>query len=258
MVRTGNSEDYQQAPRPVVAMAKDYPDGFVIAPHSHPRGQLLYAITGLMRVMTETTGWIVPPFRAVWIPPGIRHQVSMKGPVQMRTLYLTPGTSAEIPKECTVIEVSLLLRELILNAVDESLDYDPQGRGGLIMNLILLEIPRAHQVPLQIPMPSDPRLVRLCNTLLDRPNRKDSFEVLARGTGASSRTLMRLFHQDLGMGFVAWRQQVMLSEAVSLLASGKTVKEVANILGYQSPSAFTAMFRQNLGKAPEGYMYPRA
>ncbi|WP_285576046.1 AraC family transcriptional regulator [Geothrix limicola] len=236
-------------------MAKDYPDGFVIAPHSHPRGQLLYAITGLMRVMTGTTGWIVPPFRAVWIPPGIRHQVSMQGPVQMRTLYLSPGASIAIPKECTVIDVSRLLRELILSAVDEALDYDPQGRGGLIMNLILLEIPRAHQVPLQIPMPTDPRLVRLCRALLDRPHKKESFEVLARRTGASSRTLMRLFQQDLGMSFVIWRQQVLLSEAVALLASGKTVKEVATTLGYQSPSAFTAMFRQNLGKAPESYLH---
>jgi len=156
-----------------------------------------------------------------------------------------------------VVEVSLLLRELILGAVDESLDDDPQGRGGLIMGLILLEIPRASRVPLRIPMPSDPRLVRLCGALLDRPNKKESFEGLARRTGASSRTLARLFQQDLGMSFVAWRQQVLLSEAVVLLASGKTVKEVASTLGYQSPSAFTAMFRQNLGKAPEAFLKSR-
>src|ERR1700732_381973 len=62
--RSTNRDDYQRVPRPVAAMAKDFPNGFVIAPHSHPRAQLVYAADGVMRVISPLGAWVVPPVRA--------------------------------------------------------------------------------------------------------------------------------------------------------------------------------------------------
>src|SRR3546814_20749685 len=72
--------------------------------------------------------WIVPPQRAVWIPPGCEHEVRMVGPVQMRTLYVEPDAAPGLPAQCRVIEVSGLLRELILALMDAPLDYAPASR----------------------------------------------------------------------------------------------------------------------------------
>ncbi len=55
------------------------------------------------------------------------------------------------------------------------------------------------------------------------------------------------------MSFGAWRQQVRLVDALGRLATGQKVTAVALDLGYQSPSAFTSMFRRALGRAPTRY-----
>ena len=69
--RSTNREDYQRVERPVAAMAKDFPSGFIIAPHTHPRAQLIFAAEGVMRVVTAEGAWVVPPQRAVWLPAGV-------------------------------------------------------------------------------------------------------------------------------------------------------------------------------------------
>src|SRR5579862_1763481 len=116
--RSTDRDDYQRVPRPVAAMAKDFPSGFVIAPHSHPRAQLIYAADGVMRVISPVGAWVVPPLRAVWLPSGIEHEVRMSGPVAMRTLYIEPEAAPAALSECAVIEVTPLLRALILRAVE--------------------------------------------------------------------------------------------------------------------------------------------
>lgn len=71
--------------------------------------------------------------------------------------------------------------------------------------------------------------------------------------GASGRTLARLFRREIGMTFGAWRQQARLIEALARLGTGEPVTHVALDLGYESPSAFTAMFRRSLGVTPSRY-----
>ncbi|MGH7122929.1 MAG: AraC family transcriptional regulator [Stellaceae bacterium] len=252
--RSTNRDDYQRVPRPVAAMAKDFPSGFLIAPHSHPRAQLIYAADGVMRVISPLGAWVVPPFRAVWIPAGIEHEVRMSGPVAMRTLYVDPRAAPPALTACTVIEVAPLLRALILRAVEEPIEYDEHGAAGLVMVLILAELARATAVPLRIPLPSDARLGALCRALLDDPAEGATLDDWAERVGASARTLARLFQRETGMGFTQWRQQVRLAEAVGRLAKGDSVAEIADDLGYSSASAFTAMFRRTLGATPRQYL----
>src|SRR5438477_10114396 len=86
--RSTDPRDYQSVARPFAAMAKSFADGFEIAPHSHRRDQLIYAVSGMMRVRTEREAWIVPPDRAVYVPRRITHSIRMSGDVAMRTLYI--------------------------------------------------------------------------------------------------------------------------------------------------------------------------
>ena len=45
------------------------------AVHAHPRGQLIYASSGVMRVICGRDIWVVPPSQAVWVPPEQEHEV---------------------------------------------------------------------------------------------------------------------------------------------------------------------------------------
>ena len=130
-VRSTQARDYQHVARPFAAMAKGFTDGFEIAPHSHPRDQFIYAVSGLMRVFTQgesqNESWIVPPDRAVYLPARMTHAISMRGDVEMRTLYIARGAMPDRPPRPTVMGVSLLLRELVLALIDEPLLYDQDG-----------------------------------------------------------------------------------------------------------------------------------
>lgn len=252
-LRSDDPADYQDLPRPVAAFAKDFEAGARIAPHSHKRGQLLFAASGVMRVTTAVGAWIVPPRHALWIPPKTVHSLAMPGALRMRTLYIAPRAARRLPAGCTVIDVSDLLCELILASMDEPVVYDPAGRGGLIMRLILDEIGRAGRVSLHIPLPRDRRLRTLCEALLSRPHDDRTLDQWAEQVGASVRTLARLFRRETGLGFVAWRQQVRLADALARLQQGEAVSQIARRLGYRSASAFTAMFRRVLGASPRHY-----
>ena len=99
------------------ALAVGYGPGTVLERHSHRWAQLVYASEGVMRVETEDGVWVVPSHRAVWIPASVGHAIAMSGQVSMRTLYLAPALIAGLPERCCVVEVSPLLRELVLHAV---------------------------------------------------------------------------------------------------------------------------------------------
>src|SRR5262245_53011471 len=104
--RSTDPADYQRVPRPVAAMAKDFADGFRIAPHRHDRAQLIFAAHGAMLVSTRDGTWAVPPERAVWMPAGIAHGIRMAGDVAMRTLYVRPDAAARLPSAVRVLAVS--------------------------------------------------------------------------------------------------------------------------------------------------------
>ncbi|BBN56718.1 hypothetical protein TRE132_48430 [Pseudomonas chlororaphis subsp. aurantiaca] len=139
-------------PRAVVAIGTDYPHGHLLPSHSHRRAQLLYGATGVMQVSTTNGRWVVPPQRAVWIPPRVAHEVLMLG-VSTRSLYIEPEAMPALGDECQVISVSPLMRQLLMEAVDLPLVYDEDGRDGVLISLLLHELSRTTRLPLHIPCP---------------------------------------------------------------------------------------------------------
>ncbi|WP_444844806.1 AraC family transcriptional regulator [Duganella caerulea] len=252
--RSSDHRDYQRVPRVVTAMARDAVHGESARPHSHERAQLLYATEGLMKVKTDFGVWILPPRRALFIPPGVVHQWTSLGKVTMRTIYVEAETAQAFGDICRVIEVSPLLRELILSLLDEPIEYPLPGRGEHLAMLILSELAAAETVPIAIPWPRDRRLLAVCEAIMDDPGSPRTIEDWAAEAGASARTLIRLFPKETGLHYRQWVQQVHLAEAFGRLERGDSVSEIAAALGYASPSAFSAMFRRILGKTPQHYL----
>lgn len=252
--RSTRGIDYQDIPRPIAGLADEYAPGFVDPFHSHKRAQLLYASAGVTSVTTHQASFVVPPQRAVWIPSGVAHEVHCRGHVSVRTLYVDPQARDDLPTTCQVLEISNLLRELILEAVMLPVEYETAGRDGRVMELIFDEIMSAPVIALHVPMPQNPRLLRICRLILDNPAHTDTLDDWARVAGMGRRTFTRMFMRETQTTFAAWRQHVRLMEALSRLAGGHPVTTVALDVGYNSPSAFTAMFRRAFGVAPSKYL----
>ena len=237
---------------PVALAARDLPADANVGAHSHAWGQLTYAANGMIRVSAEGSSWIVPPQRAIWIAPEVEHQVTMLEAARLCPLR-EHATRAPLPGDsCRVVEVSSLLRELIA-ALMAGGDQLAQTRMALLGELILDELARAPSRPIRVPLPRDKRLKALCEALIDAPGDNQTLAQWAQATGASERTLARLFDKELGMSFGQWRQQVRLAHGASLIARGLPLWQVAEQLGYASQSAFTAMFRKSFGSTPSAF-----
>lgn len=245
------SDAAESVPRPVAALADSLAAGSVIPPHFHRRAQLVFAVRGTMSVEACGSLWSLPPSHALWIPAGVVHKITVNGSVEMRTLYIRQQQARRVRRECHVLFVSPLLRELILRAVQLPRLYDKRGMGGRVMRLIVDEISRLPPQPLELPMPRDPRLLRLCGPLLrDVSSGSGSIAQLGASVGLSERSVMRLFLKETGLTFRRWHNQARLLKAFELLDQGRDVTRVALEVGYSSPSAFAKMFRRALGKAP--------
>ncbi|WP_455926549.1 AraC family transcriptional regulator [Pseudomonas putida] len=239
---------------PVQPLSRTYPRGLFVEPHQHAWGQLLYAVSGVMWVETPTEALVVPPQRAVWLPPGVPHGIRVVSDLQMRNIYLRPAIAATLDTQVQVLEVGSLLRELILTLVAH--EQDRQGEYyQALAQLAVLELHKAGRSALRVPMPaaSDRRLMNLCQAVMAQPSLAVSFEQHADQAGASVRTLSRLFQASLGMGFAEWRRQVQLATAAAELIQGVPVSAIARSLGY-SPSSFSDMFKRALGVAPSQFV----
>lgn len=240
--------------RPLVAFARDMADGEVIPWHRHDYGQLFYGGTGLMRVESTAGVWVVPPARGVWIPAGIDHQITAAGAVALRAVYLSGEVSAGLPASCCVHGFSPLLRELMAAAVRLPPDYPLDGPEARLVDVLIDQLQVEPEEHLHLPMPRDRRLRAVTEALIADPADPRTLADFATAAGASARTLARRFLAETGLTFGAWRQQLRLHVALARLAQGEPVTTVAFEIGYESPSAFIAMFRRTLGATPGQYL----
>lgn len=214
--------------------------------------QLIYATRGVMTVYTQHGAWVVPPHRGVWIPAGFEYRLEMSGVVALRMIYVR-AKLARSSQTCSVVNVTPLLRELIVRAnLIGALDAAIPEQKRLIA-VILDELKLLTAVPLQLPLPQDPRAARFAALAGADPSEKLPIGKMLRRCGTSRRTLERLFRTQTAMSLGQWLRRQKLLQAMRRLAAGECVNTIAIELGYNSASAFIAMFRRELGQTPKRY-----
>jgi len=234
-------------------LAKQYPRGARRPRHSHATGQLLFAIKGVMVVETSAASWIIPPQRALWIPPTQYHALSMLSDTDLRTIYF----SVPLIEQCKVfarrdnVHVVLatpLIKELIARLFEEVND-DTMKLAALLLLHILSE---TETLPTEIPMPANDRLKDVVNEILANHAWEAPIADLARVAAMSERTLSRKFQEDTGMSLRSWKQRARICVSLDLLANGMTIKQITHALGFSAPAAYIAAFRSVLGTTPVG------
>ncbi|MDE1149241.1 MAG: helix-turn-helix transcriptional regulator [Azospirillaceae bacterium] len=225
--------------------------------HHHLRGQLFCTEAGLVHVHTAHGSWLLPPHRAGWLPPGLSHKVTFSGVVVGWGMMLTPEAAADLPDAPCVMGISDLLQALVRRATTWEWTKTLTAEQERLTTVLLDEIRLAPREPLHLPMPTDARLLRLAMHLLRQPEDDRTLAALARDAGLSERTARRQFGAETGLSVTQWRQQARLTLALERLAQGQPVAEVADALGYATPSNFIAMFRKAFGQSPARYFSTR-
>jgi AraC-like DNA-binding protein len=249
-----NRQDPAEGDIVIRSLGLGLPQGHHTGPHAHPWAQLVYASAGVLTVTTPVGLWVVPSLRAVWIPPGLKHEVQTTGAVSMQTLYLRPDRVSGLPDGCCVMPVSALLRELVLEVRRLGMLVESQPTQARLASVLIDQLASTREAALDLRMPADPRARRVADRVLADLAAPTPLAGLAPGSGASVRTLERLFERECGHTFGRWRQRARLLEALQRLASGEAVTTVALDVGYDSPSAFIAMFKRMLGTTPRQWV----
>ncbi|QNH13089.1 MULTISPECIES: helix-turn-helix transcriptional regulator [unclassified Xanthomonas] len=236
----------------IAVIAHDGPR-YTSGKHRHAQAQLLYAISGVISVTTERGTWVVPPSRAVWLPPHMEHTTATHSGIRFRSLLIGGKDIAGLPDECMVVEVTPLLRELILKLAELAGKHASNDMAVAVIRLLLMELSFLPAQALNLPAPRHPGLTRLCEGVRGDPSGEMSIVEAAATLNMSRATFIRAFQRETGMSFGRWRQQARMLHALTLLADGRGILGIALECGYDSPSAFSAAFRRSLGRSPSDY-----
>lgn len=181
----------------------------------------------------------------------------MAGALEGYGAFVAPEAAVNLPPTCATISVSPLLRELLMRCASLPLFYEEGGVNSRLVTVLLDELAAAKAEGLHLPMPADPRLHRLIDSMMAVPADRGTLDAWAAKAGMSGRTLERLISRETGMSFGSWRQQLSVILAVKWLAGGASIQQVASDLGYESVPSFVTMFRKALGTSPGRYMAER-
>jgi AraC-like DNA-binding protein len=234
----------------VRSLAATYRDGHLMDLHTHPWAQLIYARSGVMHVTVEGRVWFVPPTRAIWIPAHVEHCIGVKGEVALRTLYISGSRARDVKRGVAALEVAPLLSEMILHILSLGMLDARKPEHDRLASVLMDLIASSSAIDLALPLPQDPRALKLAELLRSDPADKRDLEALAGEAGASLRTLQRCFADETGLTVDAWRQKARLVHAAAALAGGASVTGAAIDCGYDSPSAFISVFRKQFGVTP--------
>ena len=229
-------------------------NGHIIEGHAHSWGQVVFASRGVMQVDAEGSRWIVPPLRCLWIPVEIEHTIKIIAETWMRTIYLRPDIPFSLPSECKVLNVSPLLREVILETVSLEMLSECVPEQVNLARVLIDQLAASNEMSMKITMPTDSRAVKLAEIISSDPASKSPLSILSMEVGASPRTLERIFVRETGLSVGRWRQQLRFMMSVRLLVEGNAVNQAAFASGYESPSAFVAMFKREAGFTPGQYI----
>lgn len=236
--------------RSIVGFRVELEESRSIALHSHRKAELLYSMGGSVTVVAQSRAWLVQPGNALWIPGGIDHMTFCSGPLSAGIVFFALDADSAVPRECQLVSVQPLMRELVIRSLQIGHDGIDTQREERLAAFLLDELVSAREQALQLPFPSERRLQRLAEAVMQSPSRHISLREWGLRFGIGERTLTRLFHSDMGMGFARWRQHLHVQLAIPQLVDKRPVGLIAYDLGYESTSAFIAMFKRIVGSTP--------
>jgi AraC-like DNA-binding protein len=222
--------------------------------HDHPWAQLSYAMSGVLQVRTAHGLFMAPPQRAIWIPAHLPHEVITQEAAEMRSLYIRIDAITTTPlatlSQCCVLDVPALTRELILAFCERYTDHDVDAATHRLAQVLLDELSGVPSAMIDLPLPTDARLRRLCDALMAHPSDRRTLAQWGHDVGLTERSLVRLFQKQTGLSVGDWRRRLRLLKSLDALQQGEKVSNVAQACGYQSSSAFITAFQQMFGNTP--------
>lgn len=211
--------------------------------HQHRKGQLILALHGAITCEVENAMWMVPPQYAVWLPGSLPHSNHVTAGAELCFLFIEPA-AVVMPERCCTLKISPLCRELILSLARRTDPERAQMPTQRLIQVLFDELPQQPQEQLQLPVSGHPKIRQMVETMAQEPARWNTLGQWASVFAMSERNLARLVVKETGLSFRRWRHQLQLILALQALIAGRNVQQTAQMLGYDSTTAFITMFKK--------------
>lgn len=248
---SASAEPAKDASPLLVAIGGHLDPGDLERQHEHAEHMIAWSAGATVSLRTGDRDWLVPPSHGLWVPAGCPHQAGVIRPGRAYAVLLDPGRCPQGWTEPAGILITPLVRQLIIYLSGP--DGPPGPRAGaesLLLGLIEPVPPAAFRVP----VPEDPRIRAIADSLIASPGDRRDLAAWADAVHSSVRTLSRLFAQETGMTFAQWRTLVRVRAALTHLARGTPVGITARAVGYRKAGAFAEAFRRVTGQHPGVYL----
>ncbi|MBL8323353.1 MAG: helix-turn-helix transcriptional regulator [Rubrivivax sp.] len=164
-------------------------------------------------------------------------------PVDHRVAALVADTlDSRLRGELRTVQIAGRVAELVAYAIDAMFGHE------------------AHQRSAHLPRRRDLELAQAARARLDQEYRRPpTFTELAREIGVSQNKLKTVFREAFGVTMADYCLERRVREAQQLLLEATlTIAQVAERVGYEHQSSFTAAFRGHVGMSPREYRKHRA
>lgn len=217
--------------------------------HSHAFHELLWNERGASSAVVGARVWTVTPAVGLWMPAGTLHSGSAVAGTWFRATFFGFRDTQSISDVPVAVEMTPLLRLLLKRLGEEDLP----ARSRAVTEAMVLDVLAPSPCELLVYVPKAPLLRPIAEAVRADPGDPRTLADWAVELGVSPRTIARAFGAETGTGFARWVAAVRAQHAVELLTRGWDVEEVAERVGYRSPSAFGVAFRRTTGLTPGAF-----
>lgn len=214
--------------------------------HVHHRAQLTFVEEGYQYFHIDQKIYLVPQHHVIWIPSGKAHKITSEAQTVNLTVFLFKSVfEDEFYRNVQVFTAPSVLKEMLLYASKWNQSLIENEEQDLFLKAILKSLPNfcKESNGLEIPVPSDIRLIPVCQDINSNFKYNMDIDSLAEKAQMSVRSLQRTFKNETGITLQKYHQLTRILKSIELIDTRKfTLSEVAYKVGYQSLSAFTSSY----------------
>ncbi|WP_115827551.1 AraC family transcriptional regulator [Xenorhabdus cabanillasii] len=221
--------------------------------HSHPFGQLIYVVCGVIEMTVEGQRFLAPPEFCIWVPKNMIHSSYNRKTMRFWIIDISSQLSESLPQQPCIIRLTSIFNAIMMDFYTRKIVQPETEKDQRLAQILIDQVELSPGQCTYLPSSRDKLLAPILEALERNPADNTSLAEWAKKRYTSERTLSRRCQQELGMSFGEWRQRLRFLHAISLLEQGKSVYEIAFDVGYSSSSAFISMFQQLAGTTPERF-----
>ena len=242
------------------------PVGFIYSGEMHDFWECVFVLKGMAGITAGESVYRLREGQMIIHPPMEFHRIWTEGDEQLRfvivsftaeKLDLISHRICTFPSADTILEMVREIRKLFVTdgiLITRLLDESQASLAQMVVNRLENYLLGLFNEEAAYPVAEQDKRADLYSTAVSVMHRylskRLSAAEIANHCGMSVSTMQKLFLRYTGMGMMNFYSGLRMRHAKQLLEGGRSVKEVACLLGFSDQNYFSTVYRRHFGIPP--------